>query len=148
MSDFVLIKRLFGLAKPYYIHILLILFLSLLAIPLALLIPIPLKIAVDSVIGSKPLPDFVTSLVPEFLSNSKLNLLAFAAVFQVLIVLLSELQSLANYSLETITGEKLTLNFRSLLFRHAQRLSLTFHDSSLSFCQPRYICTAGAAFYK
>ncbi|NIQ15762.1 MAG: ABC transporter ATP-binding protein, partial [Candidatus Dadabacteria bacterium] len=88
-----------------------------------------IKIAVDSVIESKPLPDFLNIFVPNSWSRSKLSLLLFAAIFQVLIILLSELQRLSNYALETITGEKLTLSFRALLFRHAQRLSLTFHDS-------------------
>ncbi|MHA1237113.1 MAG: ABC transporter transmembrane domain-containing protein, partial [Candidatus Hodarchaeales archaeon] len=129
ISDIALLKKVFGLARPYYLHILIILLLSLLATPIALLMPIPIKVAVDSVIGAKPLPDFLTMLIPESLTGSKLGLLMFAAIFQVVIVLLSELQSLANYSMETVTGEKLTLSFRTKLFQHAKRLSLAFHDS-------------------
>jgi ATP-binding cassette, subfamily B, bacterial len=47
----------------------------------------------------------------------------------VLIVLLTEIQSLLSYVLQTRTGEKLTLDFRARLFRHVQRLSLSFHDT-------------------
>ena len=38
--------------------------LSLLSTPLALLAPLPLKIVVDSVIGSEPLPGFLLTLLP------------------------------------------------------------------------------------
>ena len=36
----------------------------MLAAPLALLTPVPLAIAVDSVIGSQPLPGFLDAIVP------------------------------------------------------------------------------------
>src|SRR6476659_7374372 len=47
-----LYRRLVAEARPYWPHTLAYLLLSLLATPLALLAPLPLKIAVDSVIGS------------------------------------------------------------------------------------------------
>lgn len=129
LSDVKLFKRLFDIARPYHFHIVVILLLNLLATPLALLTPIPLKIAVDNVIGSKPLPGFLLWIIPGFLTTSKVGLLGFSALLQILIVVLIQLQSLSTSSLQTITGEKLTLNFRARLFRHVQRLSLTFHDS-------------------
>jgi ATP-binding cassette subfamily B protein len=48
---------------------------------------------------------------------------------QVLVVLLGEVQALVSYVLQTRTGERLTLDFRGRLFRHVQRLSLSFHDT-------------------
>jgi ATP-binding cassette subfamily B protein len=42
---------------------------------------------------------------------------------------MTELQSLVSYVLQTRTGERLTLDFRGRLFRHVQRLSLSFHDT-------------------
>src|SRR3989304_5872385 len=128
-SDIKLFKRLLNLARPYHFHITCILLFNLLATPLALLTPIPLKIAVDNVVSSKPLPEFLTYVIPDLLSKSKLGLLGYVAILQVLVVLLIQLQSLGNYFLQTSTGEKLTLNFRARLFRHVQRLSLSFHDS-------------------
>jgi hypothetical protein len=41
-------------ARPYWSHIAGVFFLSLLATPLALLTPVPLKIAVDTVLGDYP----------------------------------------------------------------------------------------------
>ena len=55
-----LYRRLLRQARPYWAHIAGILLLGLLSTPLALLTPLPLKIAVDSVLGSQPLPDFLT----------------------------------------------------------------------------------------
>src|SRR5205814_11669 len=46
--DTVLYRRLFQQARPYWTHIAALFFLSMLASPLALLLPLPLKIAVDS----------------------------------------------------------------------------------------------------
>jgi len=54
--DLVLLRRLLRQAQPYWAHIAGFFLLSLLATPLALLMPLPLKIAVDSGIGSRPLP--------------------------------------------------------------------------------------------
>ena len=45
--------------------------LSLLATPLALLAPVPLAIAVDSVIGSQPLPGFLDAILPARSSDSQ-----------------------------------------------------------------------------
>jgi ATP-binding cassette subfamily B protein len=126
-SDLKLFRRLFAQSKPYHKHILFILILNLLATPLALLTPIPLKIAVDNVVGSKPVSEFLNTFIPSYFTASKFGLLGFVAILQVLIVLLIQLQSLGNYMLQTTTGENLTLNFRARLFRHVQRLTAV-HD--------------------
>jgi ATP-binding cassette subfamily B protein len=118
-------RRILRQIAPFWPQILLLLVVDLLATPLLLLTPIPLKIAVDSVIGSHPLPGFV----PDSIVSSTIALLVVIAVLQVLVVLLSELQSLVSYVLQTRTGERLTLDFRGRLFRHVQRLSLSFHDT-------------------
>jgi ATP-binding cassette, subfamily B, bacterial len=118
-------RRILRQIGPFWPQIVLLLLVDLLATPLLLLTPIPLKIAVDSVIGSHPLPGFV----PDSIVSSTIALLVVIAVLQVLVVLLSELQSLVSYVLQTRTGERLTLDFRGKLFRHVQRLSLSFHDT-------------------
>ena len=101
---------------------------GLLATPLMLLGPLPLKIAVDSVVGSSPVPGFLASLLPSWLTGSGIRLLAMAAGLQVTVVLLTQLQELGVYVLRARAGEGLVLDFRSSLFRHVQRLSLLFHD--------------------
>ncbi len=128
-SDIRILRKLLAEAKPFRTHLLLILLLGLLATPLTLLSPIPLKIAVDNIYGSNQLPELFSSVIPQWFTKSKLTMLGYTAVLQVLIISLIQLQSLGNQLLKTSVGERLTLNFRARLFRHVQRLSLNYHDS-------------------
>jgi len=128
LTDFTIFRRVLSQVKPFWSYFATIFLLDLLATPLALLVPVPLKIAVDSVIGSSPLPGIIIPVVPEFIAGSKRSLLVFAVVMQVFVLLLIQLQSLFGYFLRTKVGERMTLKFRARLFHHAQRLSLIFHD--------------------
>ena len=128
-TDVTLFRRLLRQARPYWLHIAGVFLVSLLSTPLALLTPLALKIVVDSVIGSHPLPGFLDPLLPSFATESDRALLVFAAILFVAVALLSQIQQLGNNLLRTYTGERLVLGFRSRIFRHAQRLSLSYHDS-------------------
>jgi len=128
-TDFTLYRRLLRQAQPYWPHIGGIFLLGLLSSPLALLTPLPLKIAVDSVLGFQPLPAFLDALLPAVVTRSDIAMLGLAAGLLVTITLLSHLQELADSSLRSYTGEKLVLRFRAQLFRHIQRLSLSYSDS-------------------
>jgi ATP-binding cassette, subfamily B, bacterial len=118
-----------GQVWPYWPYIMSILVIELLATPLSLLAPLPLKIAVDTVIGADPLPAFLDAVLPGAATRSAVVLLGLAAGLQVVIVLLSQVQELAGHVLRTHTGERLTLGFRAQLFRHVQRLAFSFHDT-------------------
>jgi len=128
-TSFELYRRLMLEARPYWVHISGIFLLSLLSTPLSLLTPLPLKIAVDSVIGSHPIPAFLEFFLPAGIVGSDHDILIFAVGLTVVIALLSGLQGLTSSLLRTYTGEKLTLTFRTKLFRHVQRLSLSYHDT-------------------
>jgi len=128
-TDITLYGRLLRQARPYWPYIGGIFLLSLLSSPLALLTPLPLKIAVDSVIGSHPLPGFLDTLLPAAITDSDGAALLIAAGLLVAVSLLSQLQELATSLLRTYAGERLVLGFRAQLFRHLQRLSLTYSDS-------------------
>ncbi len=127
-TDLALYRRLLRQARPYWLHFGGILALSLLAPPLALLTPLPLKIAVDSVIGSHPLPGILGAMLPTA-TRSPTAALLLAAGLAVTIALLVHLQALGSWLLQTYTGERLVLDFRSRLFAHVQRLSLSYHDT-------------------
>src|SRR5947208_9396174 len=79
-TDVGLLRRLLGQAQPYWPHVGALLLLSLLASPLSLLAPLPLKLAVDNVIGSHPLPPFVAPLVPEAIARSAGGVLGLAEI--------------------------------------------------------------------
>lgn len=121
-------RRFLSEVGPYWGSLLLIFAVDLLATPLMLLAPVPLKIAVDNVLGDQPLSSYVDVLLPDALSSGTGLLLA-AAILQVLVVGLAQLQQLGSYVLRVRTGEVMTQALRERLFAHAQRLSLRRHDS-------------------
>ena len=124
-GDFSLFLRLVGQAGPYRPHLAAAALVSLVSTPLALLTPVPLAIAVDSVIGSKELPGFLDAVAPA----SDDGRLLFAVGLLFLVSLLHQIQQLTSSVLDTYTGEKLQLEFRRKLFAHVQRLSLAYHDT-------------------
>lgn len=127
-TDLALYRRLLWQARPYWPQIAGIFLLSLLATPLAMLTPLPLRIAVDSVLSSHPLPGFLSALLPDWLPHSAAAVLMVTAGLVVLIAALSHLRGLASWLLDTYTGEQLVLAFRAQIFLHLQRLSLAYHD--------------------
>jgi ATP-binding cassette, subfamily B, bacterial len=128
LTNYTLYRRLLRQVRPYWPHLGVLFLLSLLASPLALLTPLPLKIAVDSVVGSHKPSGFLEALLPPTFVQSRTALLTVTAGLFVAIALLSKLQELASSLLSTYIGEKLVLSFRSRLFGHVQRLSLLYHD--------------------
>lgn len=128
-SDYDLARTLLLEAKPYWLHLACILLLNLLSIPIALLAPLPVKIGVDSVIGSKPVPHFLTEVIPREVFGSESGILIVSACLLLAIALVKQFLSLGSWVLQNYTGEKLALGFRAQLFRHVQRLSLSYHDT-------------------
>jgi ATP-binding cassette subfamily B protein len=121
-------QRLLVQARPYWGHVAAIFALSLLATPIALVTPLPLKLAVDSALGSEPLPGWIAPFVPDALERSPAAVLVLAAAMILGVAILTQLQRASTSVLRTWTGEKLVLAFRALLFRHVQRISLSYHD--------------------
>src|SRR5256886_8014821 len=64
MLDATLYRRLLRQARPYWLHLAALFGIGLLASPIALLNPVPLKIVVDSVLGSRPLPAWLAPAPP------------------------------------------------------------------------------------
>lgn len=122
-----ILGRVFLEAKPYWPFLILILVLDVLAMPLALLAPVPLKIAVDSAIGAEPLPWPLS--VPFGAAVSPGLALGIAVTLVVALAALSQVQRFGTWMLQSYTGERLALDFRARLFRHVQRLSLAYHDA-------------------
>ncbi len=129
LGDFALYRRLARHTRSSWPSIAALFLVGLLATPLALLTPLPLKIAVDSVLGARPLPHFLDVLVPGAITGFPFVLLGFVAALTLLIALLSQAQALAGKYLTAVAGERLVLDFRTLIFRQLQRLSLSYHDS-------------------
>ena len=123
-----LYRPLLLLARPYWPHLAGILALSVIAAPVSLLLALPLKIAVDNVIGNQPLPHILRNFLPASLESSKGAELLLAVGLLLTLSLIMNLQAFVSWLLQTYTGERLVLDFRTLLFWHVQRMELLFHD--------------------
>ena len=128
-GDVVLYRRLLQETRPYWLHLAGLFGLGLLASPVALLTPVPLKIAVDSVLGGHPLPVFLQPFFPETAAQSPTAILLFAIGLLVAVAALGQLQGLASTLLQAYVGERLVLDFRARLVNQVQRLSVSYHDS-------------------
>jgi ATP-binding cassette subfamily B protein len=127
-SDLTIVRRLLETARPYWGGLVAILVLDLLAAPMALLTPLPLKLIVDSVLGEEAVPGFLEAIVPSaWLTPSPL--LWFAIGLLIATAVLTQVQSLCGSMAKTYVGGKMVLRFRTQMFRHAQRLSLSYHDT-------------------
>ncbi len=123
--------RVLRYVKPYWRRAAATVFVTLVLSVLALLGPWPLKILFDSVLGSHPLPPVVDRILAPLAGDALLLVLAVVAV-GFAITLLENALSVFNSWLETSLEQGMILNFRGDLFRHAQRLSLAYHDKRRS----------------
>jgi ATP-binding cassette subfamily B protein len=124
-----LYRRLFRHAGPYRPHLAGLLLLGLLATPIALLTPLPLKIAVDGLTGAEAVPGPLRALLPGPGAPSQTAVLTLAVGLLLAVALLDQLQRLASAVLGASAGERLLLEFRARIFRHVQRLSFSYHDT-------------------
>jgi len=129
MSSVALYQRLLREARPYWLHLALLSGLGLLATPVALLTPVPLKIVVDSVLGRHPLPALLQPFVPDAAAPSPDTTLFLAIGLLVAVAAIGQVQTLASTLLRAYVGERLVLGFRARLVDQVQRLSASYHDS-------------------
>src|SRR5688500_9317442 len=129
-SDFALYRRLLRYAAPYWPHVGALFLLGVLASPITLLNPVPLKIAVDSVIGSEPLPGFLQAVLPAGLTASRRGLLLMVVARVVTSAVLGQVRDLGYSVMKASVNERLTVDFRTDVYERAQRVSLTYHDNA------------------
>ena len=128
-STFQLIKRIILQVRSFWPHIIGLFILSLLSTPIALLKPFALKLLIDSGFGSQPVPGFITIFFPANFEFDFNTVAVMAASIVIIIALIDNVIGFISWLWSTYTGEKLVLNFRTLLFNHIQRLSLAYHDT-------------------
>src|SRR6058998_1328082 len=120
-------QRAFEDLRPYLWPLIALLVISLLAVPIALIFPLPIKLLVDSVLGSQPLPGYLTIFVGSQVSKS----LAISLAISILLgaAVMTYLQNLVNVWYSNKVGNRMTLDVRARLFRQMQRLSVAYHDT-------------------
>lgn len=107
-------------------HLAAIMALTLISLPLTLLYPLPLKIAVDGVLAKSSASSIIFAGIR--LRTPNMPPVVLAVMLLLFIALAASLQSLASWWLQTFVGEKLVWDFRGKLLDHVQRLPLAFHD--------------------
>ena len=109
---------------------------ALVALSSALLVlePWPLKVIVDSVLGSQPLPLPLAEILPSVGDGAdvraRLLLLAWLASGMVVLRLCAGLVTMIHTNLLVSVGLRAVFRLRCRLFDHVQRLSLAFHDAT------------------
>src|SRR6266446_5389309 len=113
--------------RPYFGPLIVLLLVSLLAIPITLIVPLPIKILVDSVLGSQSLPGYLTILLGSQVSKSFAIWLAISMLLGTAV--LTWLLNMVNVWYSNKVGNRMTLDIRARLFRQMQRLSIAYHDT-------------------
>jgi len=124
-----MLRRLLSELRPYILSILFVFAISLTAIPLALVSPLPIKIIVDNVIGTRPLPGYLRIITTNSSQVSAQALVVIAIGILVVGTVLTNGQQLLNVWATNKVGNRITLETRARLFRQMQRLSILYHDT-------------------
>jgi ATP-binding cassette subfamily B protein len=125
------LPRVLKYLRPYWKLATLSVIVTVISTPVGLLSPWPMKVLVDNVLGNQPLPAILASVLGRAVEN-KFSLLVSAVIAGLAITVVSGgLGVIGNY-VHTKFDLGMTLDFRSELFQHAQRLSMSFHDQRRS----------------
>ncbi len=101
---------------------------GLLSTPVALLTPVPLKVAIDQVAGGKPVPPSLAFLIPESVSHSASSLLYWCVFLVLAIAVIAQTQQLLNNVASTYLAQHLQTQLRERMFAKAQNLCFRYHD--------------------
>ena len=91
-----------------------ILALELLSMPLALLGPVGIKIAIDNAISGKPVPQILQLLLPHRFLQSTADVLLVAVFLQIGVVLLIQARWFCSYLLKIRCGERMVIGSRGI----------------------------------
>ena len=124
-------RRILPYLRPYWHLAAVSLLLIALSSAAALLVPWPLQLLVDNVLGNRPLSPSLKGVLGGIAQNKVHFMVLVVGAGFCVTVLLHFLNVINNY-VNTKLEQKMVLDFRSDLFEHAQKLSLAFHDRKRS----------------
>ena len=90
--------------------------------------PWPLKVIVDNLLQSKPLPPWLTAIVSRMAGHDKFAVLNFAVASVAVIAVVGAVSSYAEKYLTTSVGQWVMHDLRRTLYQHIHGLSLAEHD--------------------
>ncbi len=114
-------------ALPYKRLAALSLLLTGLSALISLALPWPLAIVIDNVIGDKPIEPWLVPLVGSLAHNPS-GLIIFSVLAGLVLLLILDAVHVASNFVNIQIDQKITLDVRSELFLHSQKMSLAFHD--------------------
>ena len=118
-----------GLVKPYRVWLAIVFIAMLVETAMTLATPWPLKIVIDNVVGSRPLPEWLAWIRDLPMGTSKAGLAMLAAILYVLIAALGAVASyIDNYYTESV-GQFVANDLRMRVYNHLERLSLAYYDT-------------------
>ena len=125
------VRRILGYLRPYWLLAFASVALVLVAVGASLLAPWPLKILIDHVLTGQPLPSWLSQAIslPE---SDRSGWLLVSVLGGLVVALLANTVTVVSNYVNARLEQWMVLDFRSDLFRHAQRLSMTFYDRQRS----------------
>src|SRR5262245_59609574 len=126
-SSVATVRSVLGYLRPYRGRALVVLLLVALGNGLTLVMPWPLKVVVDHVLGQQPMPAWLTAILPAAAADSA-TLLAVAILTAVLFEVAAAALRFAENYLSIDAGQRMVNDLRADLYAHLQRHSLAFHS--------------------
>ena len=116
------------LVRPYTGWLVIVLIAMLIETAMSLASPWPLKVVIDSVLGSHPLPEWLRGLKDVSVGDSKIGLALLAGIGVVLIAVVGAIATyINNYYTESV-GQWVAHDLRIRIYDHLQRMSLSYFD--------------------
>jgi ATP-binding cassette, subfamily B, bacterial len=122
-----LIPRLFPYVRTYKGLAASSILLTIVAIVIGIAQPWPLAFIVDTVILEHAAPPIVTQAIG---THDRYTYLIFGAGAGLVLVVIGNLMTVLHEYVNTKLHQRIVLDFRSDLFEHAQRLSVSYHDAT------------------
>lgn len=123
MSSFAL-----RLLRPYWKTLIIVIITMVVSTAMALAAPWPLKIVLDSVFGSHPLPSWLESIKSALVGDQSYAVLYLAVGMVIVIAVLNALSSYFNSYFTESVGQWIGHDLRRAVYTHLQRLSLSYYD--------------------
>jgi ABC-type multidrug transport system fused ATPase/permease subunit len=114
--------------RPYRKWVFLILAAMLVEALMGIASPWPLKIVIDNVIGSQPLPSWLLG-VDSLIGRSKMALAMATALLLIVITVIGALAGYVNSFYTESVGQYVANDTRLKIYHHLQRLSLGYYDT-------------------
>ena len=122
------IRRLLPYVWPHRRGLTIVLTTLILGVALDVLLPWPIKILVDNILGKQPLPEWASNALSYFPgANQTSGLVAWLAFATVLIYLAHNVLTMISTTAFVSLGQRMVYDLGADLFLHLQRMSLRFH---------------------